>query len=146
MKEEHDEMKPFHRDDSRRQFLKKVAASAASVTLLGALAGCTPDEPEMLVGTMEELKKKGTLSPKFNGSRIFATFRKEEVVVFSLICQHKACTVKWKEKKDKFDCPCHKSSYDREGNVLSGPSYGPLRRFEYEIRGKELWVLNKYES
>lgn len=143
MKEANDENCPDCMDASRRRFIKRMAASAAAVTLLGA-AGCSEDEPEMRIGTLKELKEKGSLSPKFNGNRILATQRKEAIVIFSLVCSHKACTVKWKADKDLFACPCHEGKYDREGNVTDGPPPGPLKRYAHEVRGEELWVLNKY--
>lgn len=130
---------------SRRDFVKKLPAVTAGVALLGSFAGCAePEAPEMLVGTLAELKEKGALTPKFNGKRIFATYLEDELVVFSLICRHKKCTVEWQDTEQEFHCPCHEGVYDATGQVLDGPPKGPLYRFKHEVRGEEIWVLNEY--
>lgn len=37
-------------------------------------------------------------------------------------CTHLGCTVPWVEKEKKFACPCHGSSFDITGNVISAPA------------------------
>jgi cytochrome b6-f complex iron-sulfur subunit len=34
--------------------------------------------------------------------------------------------VKWHEQKQRFQCPCHGSEFDRTGNVMHGPATRPL--------------------
>lgn len=133
-------------DPSRRDFLRKIAGGTAAVTFLGAIGACSEDLPEMLVGEVQAMRANGWLTPKFNGNRIMATERDGQIVVFSLVCRHKACTVKWKDEQDRFECPCHEGMYNKEGEVISGPPPGNLRRYKYEIRGEELWVLNEFED
>lgn len=41
-------------------------------------------------------------------------------------CTHLGCTVPWSEDEQKFVCPCHASSYDVRGVVLSAPAPRPL--------------------
>ena len=41
-------------------------------------------------------------------------------------CTHLGCTVKWHEQKQRFQCPCHGSEFDRTGNVMHGPATRPL--------------------
>jgi cytochrome b6-f complex iron-sulfur subunit len=41
-------------------------------------------------------------------------------------CTHLGCTVPWVEENKKFTCPCHASSYDITGNVISSPAPRPL--------------------
>ncbi len=45
----------------------------------------------------------------------------------SPICTHQGCTVDI--AGPRLVCPCHGSTYDREGNVLRGPAERALRRF-----------------
>jgi len=131
----------------RRDFLKKAAIVSGGLILSSQLTGCgKPEEPEMLVGSLADLKAKGQLSPKFNDNRLFCTLRGEEIVIFNLTCRHKKCTVKWEPGVREFHCPCHEGKYNSEGKVVGGPPPGPLFRFKHEIRNEdEIWVLNEYE-
>ena len=41
-------------------------------------------------------------------------------------CTHLGCTVPWSKEEQRFVCPCHASSYDIRGVVLSSPAPRPL--------------------
>ena len=47
--------------------------------------------------------------------------------VLSPICTHQGCTVDM--QGPRLVCPCHGSTYDREGKVLRGPAERALTRF-----------------
>ena len=128
---------------NRRDFLEKGAKISAGCLLLGAMASCNV-EPEKVMGTIGELNTAGYLTVRFNGSKAHACYLDGELVVMSLICRHKKCTVKWEEAEQAFYCPCHEGTYDKEGNVLSGPPKEPLRRFRHEVRGDTIVVLNEF--
>ena len=48
-------------------------------------------------------------------------------------CTHLGCTVPWVAAEDRFVCPCHASSFDITGNVLSPPAPRPLDIFPVRI-------------
>ena len=48
-------------------------------------------------------------------------------------CTHLGCTVPWVATEDRFVCPCHASSFDITGNVLSPPAPRPLDIFPVRI-------------
>jgi len=128
----------------RKTFIKKAALGTAGFFLLNSLESCTPADPEMLLGKTSALEGGGTLTADFNGDRVMAMRnRKGNIVIFSLVCRHKRCTVEWKPNVAEFHCPCHEGKYNAEGNVLSGPPPGPMVRFKHEERGEDLWILNE---
>lgn len=51
------------------------------------------------------------------------------IYAITSICTHHGCTVHLEENKS-FECPCHDSEYDLQGNVLQGPAKLPLKHFE----------------
>lgn len=54
-----------------------------------------------------------------------------EIIAYSLVCTHLGCTVE--ESATGFDCPCHGSRFDENGNVLAGPAQKTLRKLRVEI-------------
>jgi cytochrome b6-f complex iron-sulfur subunit len=48
-------------------------------------------------------------------------------------CTHLGCTVPWVATEDRFICPCHASSFDITGEVLSPPAPRPLDIFRVRI-------------
>lgn len=56
--------------------------------------------------------------------------RAGELSVHSAICPHLKCVVHWNEAALTWDCPCHGSRFDTEGNVIEGPAYAPLKRID----------------
>lgn len=50
-----------------------------------------------------------------------------EIVALSTICSHAGCEVR--VLPNRFECPCHGSEYDADGEVLEGPASQPLQRF-----------------
>jgi cytochrome b6-f complex iron-sulfur subunit len=48
-------------------------------------------------------------------------------------CTHLGCTVPWDVERGEFVCPCHASSYDITGDVLSPPAPRALDLFAVRI-------------
>ena len=48
-------------------------------------------------------------------------------------CTHLGCTVPWDDKARTFPCPCHASTFDLRGEVLSPPAPRPLDLFPVSI-------------
>jgi menaquinol-cytochrome c reductase iron-sulfur subunit len=63
-------------------------------------------------------------------------------IVFSNRCMHVGCPVA--ASIAGFACPCHGGQYDRLGRPVAGPPVRPLDRFQWEIRGGELWLTNRW--
>ena len=125
----------------RRSFLQAVGA----VSLLGVAGGCatmpsvrTPvrigrvrlrlaEHPELTrPGGSLALRVDGTPAPLY----VLAT-EEPEPTVLSSVCTHLGCVVDVEGRH--LVCPCHGSTYDREGRVLGGPATRPLTRLPARV-------------
>jgi len=61
-------------------------------------------------------------------------------VVFSRVCTHLGCLVRWDEKKQQFLCPCHGGVFDPAGNVVAGPPPRPLEKLPVKVEDGVLYV------
>lgn len=83
----------------------------------------------------EKLKEAGEVAPgqavvaKVDGQQL-AIHRTADgqLKVLSAVCPHLKCIVHWNNMESTWDCPCHGSRFDCEGEVIEGPSYHPLAR------------------
>ena len=63
-----------------------------------------------------------------------------EVIALSANCTHLRCVLQWDDATRTIRCPCHAGSFDRTGNVLSGPPPRPLKSYPAEVRADEIVV------
>lgn len=73
-----------------------------------------------------EVTKEGLLYARAEGSDRFT--------VYSAVCSHLGCNVRWQKDEGRFACPCHAGFYDPDGNVISGPPPQPLTRLETRVK------------
>ena len=131
----------------RREFV-------ATCTVLGAafLAGCasmvTHPVPvaagkiQLSLGRYPELTKPDgavKLQPDGAEDPIYVLATAGGFVAVSPICTHRGCTVD--VHGERLVCPCHGSTYDREGKVLKGPAQRSLTRYPVERAGDVLSIL-----
>ena len=61
-------------------------------------------------------------------------------VVFSRVCSHLGCLVRWDAGKDQFFCPCHGAVFDNAGNVVAGPPPRPMEKLPVKVEDGVLYV------
>ncbi|MGL5347958.1 MAG: FAD-dependent oxidoreductase [Peptostreptococcaceae bacterium] len=52
-----------------------------------------------------------------------------ELYIVDITCTHLGCELKFNGAEKTWDCPCHASRFDYEGNILEGPAIRPLNKF-----------------
>jgi len=64
-----------------------------------------------------------------DGARLIAAYRDESSTLHecSAVCTHLGCIVSWNAAEKSWDCPCHGSRFDVDGNVLNGPATAGLK-------------------
>lgn len=139
-------------DCSRRGFLQKLAAGSVLLPALAA-QGCAWMEREARICRLIELQQTGWATGELAGDAVYIRLLPEnKLLALSLLCTHKACTVKYRPEEKDFLCPCHKGKYDADGKVLSGKPPAPLHRLPAELRinpengEQEVWVLRQRED
>jgi Rieske Fe-S protein len=134
----------------RRAFLDLTARGATAAGLAGlgasALCGCTvpprtfrasaAEAVEIPLSRYPELERPGGMI-KVLAPRYRAVFLRrgegDNFDAISGVCTHQGCIVA--PAAGGFRCPCHGSTYDREGRNTGGPAPRPLARFAAERRG-----------
>jgi cytochrome b6-f complex iron-sulfur subunit len=94
---------------------------------------------EVVAGNLEEFQP-GTVNYVPKGR--FYIVRREDGGVLALWqrCPHLGCTVPWREGENQFNCPCHSSFFNREGEVTGGPAPRPMDLFPVSLEEGNLVV------
>ncbi len=120
---------------SRRDFLNIAAFGAAIVSALGLLAGMFrmfkanvryEESLKFKIGKPETFPS-GT-SRKIDDKNLFVLSDEGGIYAITAVCQHLGCivfTTEW-----GYQCPCHGSRYDKDGNVIGGPAPRALPWYE----------------
>ena len=64
-------------------------------------------------------------------------------VILSPICPHLGCRPQWHSDVNRFQCPCHGSQFDLDGNHLAGPAprgMDPLPLREQSGTAEVMWI------
>lgn len=62
------------------------------------------------------------------------------LIAISSTCTHLGCTVQFKATDNRFECPCHASAFNKQGEVLSPPATRALDYFPVTIENQKVLV------
>ena len=54
--------------------------------------------------------------------------KEEAICQVDIVCPHMGCELTWNTEECSWDCPCHGSRFDYEGNLLDGPAQKGIKR------------------
>jgi len=151
-----DEEKTIDKDSptppvSRRKLLRFITAFLGlfglGAVLSSIVAFLTPPRSALkkvggwqVVGSLSEFKENLSLSKVYFGLPLLLMKEETGIRVFSAICPHLGCIIKWDEKKKTFLCPCHDAIFDKNGKVLKGPLKDALLPFDFKLEGEMISV------
>ena len=111
-------------DPSRKTLRATLTFARENLNVVGEYANwITPGD----VGNVSEIKP-GTGAVLRQGLSKLAVYRDQagEAHEMSAVCTHLGCIVAWNSAEGSWDCPCHGSRFDPQGNILNGPAVAPL--------------------
>ncbi|MBC8215689.1 MAG: Rieske (2Fe-2S) protein [Candidatus Marinimicrobia bacterium] len=124
---------------NRREFFKKtgylgIIALGIGAFLKNIFLYISPEQKEKtyhkyLVGKKNQILPGKAKEITIQGKPVFVVNQGTEFKVFSGVCTHLGCIIKWEENNDGFYCPCHQGFFDKSGRVVSGPPPTPLTEF-----------------
>ena len=150
---------------SRRDFVKVVtgflgtviggviALPAVGYFLGPALQGQAAKDREIEAGLLENypegvptlfsfnITKVNGWERTVNSYGVYVLRRGAEVKIFSNVCTHLSCRVKWREDKQEYTCPCHDAAFDIDGGIVHGPPPRPLDELAGTVREGKLFIL-----
>ena len=118
---------------NRRKFFIRLGTGSLAVAGVGASAFAvqylSPNvlyeaSPVVSVGRPEHYPLDSvTLDPRFG---IFIVRSTEGFYAMSAVCSHLGCLTVWKQESGTISCPCHGSTFQRDGSIIAGPAPKPL--------------------
>jgi len=126
---------------TRREFMILTTAFAAGCSSAGRTAG-PPSSNGRLINA-------GPAS-KYAGDGVYGAFRErgfflvrqgEKLFAISSICTHRRCKLNV-ESNRSFYCPCHGSTFDPVGHVVTGPARRDLTVFDTAVNAEGQLIVS----
>ncbi len=132
-----------HEPTTRRSFLGRIwlwlgglaileGAWISTAILRPRRQAARADRDEIVVAGPVDRFEVGTVTAFPAGRFYLSRLEDGGFLALSRRCTHLGCTVPWMAEEGRFICPCHASSFDLRGEVLSPPApraldYHPVR-------------------
>lgn len=135
---------PAPPETTRRDFLRTLWLVIGGVALIEFVAVAVnflwPRRPRsgagdagiIVAGPIERFEP-GTVTAFPRGKFYLARLGSGGFLALARECTHLGCTVPWDSENKRFVCPCHASSFDITGRVLSPPAPRPLDLYAVRI-------------
>ena len=135
---------------ARRTFLERSIGAVLTTSVLGACASLVTRSVTPIDGALRlALVHYPELAADGGSLKVVATGIPDPIYVLALgnrrfaalspVCTHLGCTVEIEQSR--LVCPCHGSTYDREGRVVRGPAEQSLTRFKAELSSDDVLVI-----
>jgi cytochrome b6-f complex iron-sulfur subunit len=138
-------------EHNRREFIFNFAIIGAVLVAIGGFIRMVfsyllPESTKKsyhkyLVARHGELPVGNAKQITLNGQPVFIIRLVSGYRVFSGVCTHLGCIVRWEEQKGRFLCPCHQGIFDKTGKVISGPPPRPLDEFQVKVEDKLVFIM-----
>lgn len=136
---------------NRREFILNSAIVGAVILAIGSFVksvfsyllpeGREKTYHKYLVAKHDELTigkaKEITLAER----PVFVVHLESGYKVFSGICTHLGCIVRWEDQKNHFLCPCHQGVFSKTGEVISGPPPRALDEFQVKVEDNLVFIM-----
>jgi len=96
---------------------RSAKAAGARIVTAGAVDAFSPD----------------TVTAIPSGQFFLARLPDGGFLALSRTCTHLGCSIHWDAEKSRFQCPCHGSSFNLAGEVVSAPAPRPLDCYPVRI-------------
>ncbi len=94
----------------------------------------TAGQSDVLVdGGLVESFRAGNVKAIPEGMFYLSRLEDNRFIALSRTCTHLGCALSWDDQEKKFICPCHGSTFDRTGAVLTPPAIRPLDFYPVRI-------------
>lgn len=143
-------MKQNEEKQSRREFIKGFGIISTVVVAMGtfvynSFSYLLPDRKEKtyhkyLVAKKNEIPVGKAKEINLGGKPVFVVRLEEGYRVFSGVCTHLGCIVRWEENKGRFYCPCHQGIFNKQGEVTGGPPPRPLDEYQVELDNNLVFI------
>ena len=138
MKAKTDESIQYQNSPSRRSFLKilwaglGIVAACEFITVIISFLNRSKNEKKsgksgnMLEAGHVDRFQLNSVTANIQGRFYLCRMDDGGFLALSSKCTHLGCTVPWDDKEKRFACPCHGSSFDIAGRVITSPAPRPL--------------------